>query len=296
MRPKRPSLLVVITVMFIALFLDGLAQVNKSFQVGDQVEANYAGDWLPATIIQGYEDTEFGYGRYTVRWNDGMTSSINAEYVRALKPKAAPAPQRPEASKTEPAGPAVNQGKLQPNTPVLYRSGGPLWYEGWIVSYDSQKRQYRLQTPSGSGDIVPCHCVFDPKSKPDNSFFMGQWEVRVTGATSTFTEGSKAYRRYSAGMKLPPLDIRPDGTYLWRTLEGATISGRWQPRNGVPGITLLKGVDGKDWTLYEKTEGYAPTSQTRDEIGFHDLKGNDGYLSAYRIGANRSCVLKGRSF
>jgi hypothetical protein len=50
-----------------------------------------------------------------------------------------------------------------------------------------------------------------------------------------------------------------------------------------------------DWTVYEKTEGYSPTSSTRDEIGFHHLPSHTGYYSAYRIGPNRSCVLAGRT-
>lgn len=291
------SLCSLIIALFSLLFSIGLAQVDKTLRVGDLVEATYAGDWLPATIVEGYHDTEFGYGAYRVRWEDGTEAKINAEYVRVRKgTEAAQSALNPEPLQP-PQAPSQNRDEvLQPGTPVLYRSGGPSWGEAWVVSYDLKKRQYRLQTPSGSGDIVPCHSVHDPGKAADNSFYIGRWEVRITGATSTFSNGADAYRRFSSGMKLPPLEIRPDGTYLWNLPSGTPISGRWLPRKGVPGITLLKGVDGKDWTLFEKTEGYATTAQTRDEIGFHDLESADGYLSGYRVGANRSCVLKGRTF
>jgi hypothetical protein len=144
---------------------------------------------------------------------------------------------------------------------------------------------------------VPCHSVFDPQDKIDNSFFIGKWDVHINGATSTFTRDGDLYRRYSGGMKLAPLEIKADSSYIWQIAPNRTISGSWEKRaDGEPGITLLKGIDGKDWTLYEKTEGYAPSKTTRDEIGFHNIPTSTGHYMAYRIGANQSCVLTRRSF
>lgn len=110
------------------------------------------------------------------------------------------------------------------------------------------------------------------------------------------TRNGDVYTRYGSGMKLPPLEINSDHTYVWRVLPKKTIRGRWISRDGAPGIVLLNGIDGGNWTLYEKTEGFAANSKTRDEIGFHDFGNGAGYYIAYRIGANRSCVLRGRSF
>jgi hypothetical protein len=55
--------------------------------------------------------------------------------------------------------------------------------------------------------------------------------------------------------------------------------------------TILKGLDGKAWTMYENTEGYATTEKTSDEIRFHHLPTSTGYYPAYHIGKNKSCVL-----
>ncbi len=97
-------------------------------------------------------------------------------------------------------------------------------------------------------------------------------------------------------MQLPPLEINADGTYVWRESERKVVRGRWVPRDGAPGITILSGLDGKDWTVFENTEGYAPNEKTMDEIAFHHLPTSTGYYMAHRIGPNQSCVLRGRSF
>ena len=97
-------------------------------------------------------------------------------------------------------------------------------------------------------------------------------------------------------MRLYPLEIKPGGTYAWRVSANKLITGKWIPRKGVPGITILKGIDGLDWTVYETTEAFGTTPDTKDEIGFHNLPANTGYYVATRIGPNRSCVLSGRIF
>jgi hypothetical protein len=179
----------------------------------------------------------------------------------------------------------------------MYSSGTVLWFPGAkIESYDAETRRYSLRLVSGSGDVVACHSVSKPGAEIDNSFFIGKWDVRITGATSTFARNGDLYRRYSSGMKLPPLEVKADGTYVWVTDKG-TIRGNWKPRSeGVPGIVLLKGLGGLDYTIYEKTESNPATRTTRDEIGLHHIPSSTGYYMAYRIGSNKSCVLTGRTF
>lgn len=273
----------------------------QQFKVGDKVEATYLGDWKPATIIGPLQTNEFGK-TYEIHF-EGQTYSfgrISAQYVR---PRSTVKDKGSEKTGTTPPAtipPAATNGALgggfRMGEKVLYRGGGALWSgDAEIVSYDAAKRQYRLRFPSGSGDIVPCHSVARPgTASPD--FFVGKWAVFISGATSTFVKGGDLYRRFSSGASLPPLEIRGDGTYTWRSDKGKVIRGQWKPREDVPGITILKGLDGKDWTVYESTEGYATTAKTVDEIRFHHLPSGTGYYMAYRIGENKSCVLKGRTF
>ncbi len=169
---------------------------------------------------------------------------------------------------------------------------------GTIISVDAEKRQYTIRDEKDASlrYTYNCYQVVAPGQKWDNSFFIGTWEVQITGATSTFIKDGDLYRRFSGGMKLPPLVISANGTYTWTLPNKKVIRGQWKPRDGVPGITLLKALDGLDYTLYEKTEGFATTDKTRDEIGLHHLPSSTGYYMAYRVGANKSCVLAGRNF
>jgi len=182
---------------------------------------------------------------------------------------------------------------------VMYDNGsfltGP--YYGTVVSVDVEKRMYTIkdEKDASSRYSYPCYGVLAPGEKPDNSFFIGKWEMYVSGATFTYTKDNERYRRVSGGMKLQPLEIKADGTYVWNT-DKKVIKGNWKPRSGVPGITLLKGLDGLDWTVYQNTEALAAQKTTRDEIRFHHIPTSTGYYMAYRIGANKSCVLAGRTF
>jgi hypothetical protein len=94
-------------------------------------------------------------------------------------------------------------------------------------------------------------------------------------------------------MKLPPLEIKADGTYEWTNTDNKVVRGVWVQRKDQPGITLLKALDGKDYTLYEKTEANATSKNTKDEIGLSHLPSSTGFL-ATRVGANKSCTLLNR--
>lgn len=169
---------------------------------------------------------------------------------------------------------------------------------GTVIAVDPDKRLYTIRNEKDASlkYSYPCYQVLGPAAKIDNGFFVGKWEVQIGGATSTFTKNGDIYRRVSGGMGLPPLDIKADGTYSWRTLDQKVIRGKWKARTGAPGIVLLKALDGLDYTLYEKTEAFAPTGNSRDEIGLYHLPSGTGYYKAFRIGPNKSCVLVGRTF
>ncbi|WP_207497041.1 hypothetical protein [Aridibaculum aurantiacum] len=170
-------------------------------------------------------------------------------------------------------------------------------YFGTIISVDVDKRSYTVkdEKDASSRYSYPCYGVIAPGEKPDNSYFIGKWDMYVSGATFTYNKGDDKYRRISGGMKLQPLDIKADGTYTWQ-MDKKVIRGRWTERGDVPGITLLKGHDGLDWTVYQSTEAAATNKSTRDEIRLHHQPTNTGYYMGYRIGQNRSCVLANRTF
>lgn len=169
---------------------------------------------------------------------------------------------------------------------------------GFVVAYDAQKRLYTIKDEDDPSlrYSYPCYNVLAENEEIDNSFFIGKWDVRIRGAITSSDQDNKRTTTVSGGMRLYPLEIKAGGTYAWRVSSNRVITGKWAPRQGVPGITIFKGIDGLDWTVYETTEAFGTTPDTRDEIGFHNLPTNTGYYVATRMGPNRSCVLKGRVF
>lgn len=157
---------------------------------------------------------------------------------------------------------------------------------GIIISVNAQKRLYQIRDEKDASVRYdhPCYAVLKPGEKIDNSFYIGKWQVYTTGAAGS---------TIIAPIRLAPLEIKADGTYLWQQDNGKTFRGRWTARRGVRGVKLLKGPDQTDWTVYEKTEAFATTAKTRDEIGLNAGGAHAGF-NAFRIGANRSCILKGR--
>lgn len=274
---------------------------DRAFNVGDAVEATYAGTWTRAEVV----GVDREGGRYRIHFegekscnNHALDSWIAKQWVRPVKGNA-PVPPKPDRN-DEPAPGRGERGgaagAFRVGETVLYTQGGVIWRGGArIEAYDPAKRAYRIRFDNGSGDILPPYALARP-GQFDNRFYIGKWDVRVNGATTTSMKDGENIRRFSGGTKLWPLQINADGTYVWQVEKQKTIRGHWKPREGAPGIVVLRGLDGKDWTLFEKTEGYAPTADTRDEIGFYHFPSQTGYYIAYRIGPNRSSVLAGRQF
>lgn len=279
--------------------VQGPHEGKGTYKVGDLVEATFAGSWVKAEVVGADE----ALAKYKIHFegekycNDHATDSYLArEWLRPRKTsRSITTPTQATLPVPETSTPTVNAGKFKTGDKVIYTNVGSIWLGGATVeSYDPIKRAYKLRLQGGSGDIVPCYAVAKP-GEFDNSFFIGKWDVYVNGAVTTKVKEGIVYDQFSGGLKLAPLEIRANGTYTWRVKGKKDIIGTWKPKNDSPGITIMKGMDGVDWTVYEKTEGFASSATTRDEIGFHDKKLQTGYYVAYRIGANQSCVLAGRS-
>jgi hypothetical protein len=265
---------------------------QKRFKIGDSVEARrWDGTTYKGKVIgadgEKYDVSFQRDGAATHEW-------IHVYNLRATNaPNVAQPKDKPDAKN---GGNKNNQAKrgwpgqrYQVGDRVQYNDPGftDTATFGTIISVDAQKRMYQIRD-EGDASIRyshPCYAVLKPGEKIDNSFYIGKWQVYTTGAlTSAAITGAA---------KLPPLDIKADGTYVWQQSGGKTIRGKWVPRRGVRGVKLLKGLDGTDWTIYEKTEAYATTAKTRDEIGLSAASGRAGF-NALRVGANRSCILTGR--
>jgi hypothetical protein len=278
------------------------ANVSQRFKVGDRVAFRRWDNAVYEGEVIGVDDKKYEIrytrdGSITKEWITEIavrpgTAGTTAAVIDSPKP-AEPAPNNPLAK-------AWAGQKFAVGDRVMYDQLGFLTTKsfGTVVSVDPNTRLYTVRDekdPSVKYSYA-CYQVLSPTEKIDNSFFVGKWDVYVSGALYTTVEKDKVFDNISGGMKLAPLEIKANGTYKWVTEDKKVITGLWKARNGVPGITLLKGIDGLDWTLYENTEEQATTKSTRDEIRFHHIPSQTGYYMAYRIGPNRSCVLAGRSF
>lgn len=282
------------------LFFSLAVLAQPRFRVGDPVEVVNIGKGI---IVSGYQQTDFGYGTYQVHMdgerycNNHVLDTRYAEQhivARKAPQPEAPAPGGP-ARGPEPAvppGAKAAAGAFRQGDTVLYTQTS-VWGRGVVKGYDAGKRMYTLQDVYVS---IPCHSIAPLKGPYATDFFTGTWDVRVSDALYSNEAGGKKQGNISGGMRLYRLTILPNGTYRWKVAANKTLTGRWIPRAGAPGIVILKGIDGRDWTVYETTEAFATTRTTKDEIRFHHQPTSSGYYVATRVGLNRSCLLAGRKW
>ncbi|HEU4630878.1 MAG TPA: hypothetical protein VFS08_14100 [Gemmatimonadaceae bacterium] len=164
-------------------------------------------------------------------------------------------------------------GAFQVGDSIRYRAAGTLWYDGVVAkvgpdpqSPGSTAESYLIE---GQGWYDYQHVAGRKREPYWTGFFVGDWEVSVPVAMNTKVIDSDLYRVVSGGMRLPPLRVNPDGTYLWRVLENGgerVIRGRWEPRADAPGIILRAGEQGADWELYNSTDRSARRTFGRTQI------------------------------
>ena len=268
------------------------AQVK--FSIGDSVEVTNVGKGI---IVSNYQQTEMGYGTYQVHLfgekycnSHALDTKYNSNYISLIK-KTTPQNEKKEAPK-QPAAQTLNTGNFKVGDEVLYTQTS-VWQRGIVKGYDPVKRLYTLQ------DVyvgIPCHSIVKPATTYNNDFFIGTWNVRVSGALFYNEKNNKTEGNISGGTKLYPLVIKKDGTYTWKISATKTITGKWKHREDAPGIVIVKGIDNLDWIVYENTEAFATSKETKDEIRFHHKASGNGHYLATRTGANKSCLLTGRTF
>jgi hypothetical protein len=106
-------------------------------------------------------------------------------------------------------------------------------------------------------------------------WFVGTWELGEVMAVNTRTDGTYQRNEYSYHAAVESLQVNANGTYVWKPLSHAVISGQWTPAPDGPGIVLHNGYKNMDWTLrnestaveliirkVEKARLYPPTNTT----------------------------------
>lgn len=195
------------------------------------------------------------------------------------KPKADGAPVTPRGASTAPAS-----GRFKEGDEVLVRVSGKLWWPGKVTKVHREGTlagYYRVETRSGLDDYWPTQVAAREREPSWTRFFVGTWEVRIPVAANVKLKGNDAFRVFTGGMKLPPLVVNADGTYVWTLLDKRVIKGQWKPRPDAPGIILEKGEHGVDWTLYNAGDKSTQEVFKKDVIYLNSEKYT--YQEAYRV-------------
>ena len=160
---------------------------------------------------------------------------------------------------------------------LMSTSGGERWKPGVLTEIgagDLAGSVKAMENPddSWSGSWLDPSRVVRPTREPFwTGFFVGDWQVNTGGAVNYRSDGREVYQVVTGGEKLPPLRIHADGTYKWREADsqGKIVTGRWKPREDAPGIVILSGPRGVDWTLWNTTTVSTRQTYKRDQIRVH---------------------------
>lgn len=189
-------------------------------------------------------------------------------------PSASTAPQAPPAAAATAGGGSAwdRFGRFSVGDAVLFaQEGGKRWDRGTVVRVGGApgvvKDKYLVRTASGYEDWWDADQVTSVQPQPYwTGFFVGDWRLGVPMSRVTRVEGGDVYRVYSGGVRLPPLRVNADGTYVWVTTKYGggeeVVRGRWEPNPRGPGLVLKQGERGDDWLLYTVN-----TAQGRETYG-----------------------------
>lgn len=161
-------------------------------------------------------------------------------------------------------------GTYSPGQSVLISTNGGLdWRSGKVVQIGSGEfdKTYLVVDGNGQNHYLDWTRVTTTVRQPYwTQQFVGDWALHTGLSSVKRTDGRDRYRVTEGGMRLPPLQIKADGTYSWILTDGKRLQGRWISRPDQPGIVLQKGDKSLDWTVYNSTTLSSLTASGAEEI------------------------------
>ncbi|PAP77976.1 hypothetical protein [Rubrivirga marina] len=264
-------------------FLKGLLY----WRAGDAASAADWFEWCApdglaaASCAQALADVQAGQPAPPLaRWPELVELPGRAGAAPPADPLAAPPGAEPAAPPPGGGFPRFGRGHV-----VLVNTAGPLWGRGVVEEVGEAGTHSEGMYLIEGDDVYRGWYWHGDVEAPDREpvwtdHYVGRWDVRIPGAITTRTDGSTRTTTVSGGMRLPPLEVFPDGTYAWATDDGV-IRGTWIPRDGLPGIVLLRGDEGADWTLYPNSDRSSTETFGTDLIILNSPTAT--YRDAYRI-------------
>lgn len=161
-------------------------------------------------------------------------------------------------------------GSFAPGQTVLIStSGGLNWRSGKVLEIGGgdDERQYLVVDGNNQTHWLDwTRVTATTRQTYWTHYLVGDWKLHTGMSSVVRTNGRDLYRVIEGGMKLPPLRINADGSYVWTPLSGKPIRSRWTARPDEPGMILKAGEKGLDWTLYNSTSKSSIDASGADEI------------------------------
>lgn len=161
-------------------------------------------------------------------------------------------------------------GTYRPGQSVLISTNGGLdWRPGKVLQIGSGEfdKTYLVVDGNGQNHYLDWTKVTTTERQPYwTSQFVGDWALHTGMSSVVRTDGRDSYQVTEGGMRLPPLQIKADGTYSWILTDGTRVRGRWISRPNEPGVVLQKGDKGLDWTVYNSTTRSSLAASGTEEI------------------------------
>ena len=189
--------------------------------------------------------------------------AAQAPRVPPAPPAAAPKPPKaaplPGATRWAPFGTYAVGQRVQFYLPTGWRTGtvravGPTGNTARSAGAYEKKYQIASDKFPDSPEWATWGTVAGVERAPFwTSFFVGDWATGEVMAVNTRIEGNLEISEYSYHAATEGLRINADGSYLWKPMGAAEIRGKWQAAPDGPGVVLLNGYRGANWTLRNTT-------------------------------------------
>jgi hypothetical protein len=194
------------------------------------------------------------------------------EFLKKSAPKPTPEPVQQNDTKPKP-NPLVNntpKAKGSLNWPLFgsYNVGDRVmvyagsWKKGVIKEVGITDNKDKNAKPSEKKYLIALDAypnwpdwmdwsvvVKDQREPFWTNWFLGDWKLGEVMAHTVKDEGTEELHTYSYYAATEALRVNADGTYQWKPEKNKEIKGNWKAAPDGPGIVLLKGYRGLDWTI-----------------------------------------------
>ena len=154
-------------------------------------------------------------------------------------------------------------------------------YPGTILAVDPENGTHQVRQQDNQVywlDAAKLNrsCVGLQPRTVTTAFFTGKWATSVPPYPQYQVIDGRNYLVVTMGARAFHIEIRADGTYLWRTVAGTDVAGRWRvlnpseykrgtEPNNAPVLLIVQGEAGEDWYISRKGASLANVQEINIE-------------------------------